>query len=1066
MSVLPILSAPSFYVVGGTMRPDAESYVRRNSDEELYTGLIENDFCHVLTARQMGKSSLMLRTAARLRKAGIHVAALDLTGIGTNISPEQWYSGLTVQLGDRLNLEDELLDFWSLNLSIGPMQRWISAIRKVVLPSRAGRLAIFIDEIDAVASLNFSTDEFFSGIRECYNLRNEDAEMNRLTFCLLGVVNPSELIRDTRTTPFNVGRRIELNDFTEQEASSLAEGFRRSAAENEALLKRIFYWTNGHPYLTQRLCKVVSENGVHHPTHDLDESIERTFFSKRAQENDDNLIFVRERLLHSGADVAELLNLYSRVRRNKIVVADDSQPLVSILRLSGIARAENGRLRIRNRIYDRVFNDKWVTANLPGAEIRRQRAAFRRGVLRTAAVAAVILTVVAVLAITAMRQRNRALEQTAITNQTLYMARMKLATQEYENANIARVETWVNATTPQPGEADLRGFEWYVFWRYAHAEVMRLKEEGHIVDARFHHGNDTLAIATALHKVVDGNRHYLIKLYDRSSQKEISSFRTTANENFDIAAFSPDGKFVATDAPNDAVTLWDLSSQQQIHKFTGPKGSAVWSLTFATDGKALASAFLEGAFIVWDLNSGTQKFEGHSNLEKPGIAFSPDGKHLAVLMDENVVEILDGETGKSTRSFSFSKGPLNLVSFSTDGTRLFATTTTGILYSLNIRDGQVFEFSETHSSEVSSFAFSPDGKTLATGSEDRTLKLWDVNTGKHLRTILGHGAWINSVRWSPNGRYLLSSDSDGLIKMWDMEAAELPLWPDQKAAMVSATGFTPQNDLIAIGLGTDEKLKLWNLSKGKILADLGPIKTIYSAAFSKDATLVAAAVTDEVRIFSVTTGKLISSFADPVGDIYSLQFSPDGTKLLSGSRKRSVIVSEVSTGQTDANLDSGNTYYRAVFSSDGQKIASADKDGAIRIWNVQTRAIEKTLNGHEAAVKLLSFSSDNRFLASAADDNTVRLWDMATGQELKQPIGSDPVQRLIFTPDGKRLVTASFDGAVVLWDPTTMQEVVTLRRGGRTGQPTSVSFSRDGLILAVSDVNGSVKVWQAGQPDL
>src|ERR1041385_1209457 len=123
MTALPISSARGFYVVGGTMRPDAQSYVRRSSDEELYRGLIENEFCHVLTARQMGKSSLMLRTAARLRAAGIGVAVLDLTGNGTNLTPEQWYGGLIVQLGDRLNMEDELLEYWQANVSLGPMQR-------------------------------------------------------------------------------------------------------------------------------------------------------------------------------------------------------------------------------------------------------------------------------------------------------------------------------------------------------------------------------------------------------------------------------------------------------------------------------------------------------------------------------------------------------------------------------------------------------------------------------------------------------------------------------------------------------------------------------------------------------------------------------------------------------------------------------------------------------------------------------------------------------------------------------------------------------------------------------
>lgn len=1066
MNALPNLSAPGFYVVGGTMWPDAQSYVRRSSDEELYTGLMENDFCHVLTARQMGKSSLMVRTAARLRKSGIRVAALDLTGIGTNLTPEQWYSGLIVQLGDRLKLEDELLDFWSANLSIGPMQRWISAIRKVVLPSRPGRLVIFIDEIDAVASLHFSTDEFFAGIRECYNLRNEDAEMNRLTFCLLGVVNPSELISDTRTTPFNVGRSIELNDFTEQEALPLAEGLGRSAAENHTLLERILYWTNGHPYLTQRVCKVISENGAHHTVQDIDESIEQTFFSKRAQEHDDNLVFVRERLLRSDADITELLNLYARVRRNKTVAADDSQPLPGLLRLSGITRAENGRLRVRNRIYDRVFNNAWVKANLPGAELRRQRAAFRRGVLRTTAVAAVILAIVTALAIIAFRQRNLALNQIAVNRvnkQLLYMQSMKAASQEYEANNIGRLEGWIEATTPQPAEEDLRGFEWFLFWRYANAEAMRIRDpDGQIVSAKFHQGDETIAIASAIHTAVQGNRHYAIKLYDRKSQKELSSFNIPSGKIFDVATFSPDDKYVAADTPDNSVTVWDVSLKQEIHKLPGPGRAVVW-LTFSSDQQSLAAAFIDGTFRVWDLSSGKQKFEGHSKLEQPSIAFSPDQKYLAVGMDQNVAELFDAETGKSLRSFSFPKGPLGLIFFSPDGSKLFATTTVGHLYFRDLRDGQLFSFSESHSGEVVSFAFAPNGKTLATGSLDRALKIWDVSAGKELRTIRGHGGWVTSLHWSPDGRYLLSGDTDGLIKMWDTQAAELPVWPNEKPASVTATGFTPQNELLAIGPGAN-RLKLWNLSDGKMPVDLGPAETISSAAFSKDATLVAVAVPPEIRIYSLTTGTLISTLADRVNSVYSLQFSPDDTKLLSGSADGDIIVSEVSTGQIVKRLNSGNNFYRAVFSPDGQKIASADQDGKIRLWDVASWSIEKTLIGHEGAVRLLCFSPNGQTLASAGGDNTVRLWDPTTGQELKQPIRSEYIQRFAFAPDGKRLVTASYDGTVIIWDPGAMQEVVTLRRGGKNGPPSSVTFSDDGLILAVSDDGGAVQVWQGGKP--
>jgi WD40 repeat protein len=1063
MSALAISSPPDFYVVGGTMRPDAQSYVRRDADEALYNGLLANDFCHVLTARQMGKSSLMLRTAARLRKSGIGVAALDLTGIGTNLSPEQWYSGLIVQLGDRLNLEDELLDFWQANLFLGPMQRWISAIRKVVLPLHPGRLAIFVDEIDAVASLNFSTDEFFSGIRECYNLRNEDAQISRLTFCLLGVVNPSELIRDTRTTPFNIGRRIELNDFTEQEALPLAEGLGRSTAENHTLLSRVLHWTNGHPYLTQRLCKSVSENSTHGSTRDIDEAIEQMFFSKRAQEYDDNLIFVRERLLHSGADVAALLNLYSRVRRNKTVGDDDSQPLTSILRLSGITRAENGRLRVRNRIYERVFNGEWVKANLPGAEIRRQRAAFRRGVIRTTAVAAILLTVMGALAIIAFRQRNRAREQTAVNNQLLYMTRMKLANQEYENANIGRVDELVEQTTPRAGEIDSRGFEWFMFWRYAHAETLRLHEPGHIASAKLFSGNNTIAVAEVIHAMTQQRREYLIKLFDQRSRKEVMSFEVPSGVNFDIAVFSPDDKYVATDAPDNSVAVWELSSRQQVHKLPGP-GKAVVSLVFSPDQQLLACAFLGGTFGVWDLKSGKQKFEGHSQLERPSVAFSSNGKQLAVTMSENVTEIVDAKTGKSLRSFSFPKSPLGLIFFSPDGSRLFATTSDGYIYSWNIGDGQLLSFSESHSNEVMSFSFSPDAKTLATGSVDRTIKLWDVATGRTLRTVRGHGGWVSALHWSADGRYLLSGDSDGLIKIWDLEIKEMPLWPDQKPTSVWATAFTRANELIVLGRATDGNLKLWNLSNGRVIADLGSAQTISSAAFSKDATMVAAAVAPQIRIYSVVTGQVISTLSASAVDVYSLEFSPDGTMLLSGDPQGNVILSEVSSGQEIGRLNSGNNYYRAVFSPDGKQVASADQDGKVRIWHVASRTIEQTLSGHKGVAKLISFSPDGRLLATAADDNSVKVWDLASGTELNPGIHSDSVQRFAFSPDGKRLVTASFDGAVILWDPIKAQEIITLRRGGRDGSPSSVSFSSNGLTLAVSDERGAVRVWQAAQP--
>lgn len=198
-------SAPAdragFFVAGGTLRLDAPSYVERAADRQLYDHLLRGEFCYILTSRQMGKSSLMVRTAKRLRETHVAVAVLDLTALGQNLTPEQWYDGLMAHLGQQLDLEDELLEFWRAHERWGPLQRSMAAFEKLILPRCPSPLVVFIDEIDVVRSLPFSTDEFFAALRECYNRRTRNPEFSRLTFCLMGVASPTDLIRDTRIRP-------------------------------------------------------------------------------------------------------------------------------------------------------------------------------------------------------------------------------------------------------------------------------------------------------------------------------------------------------------------------------------------------------------------------------------------------------------------------------------------------------------------------------------------------------------------------------------------------------------------------------------------------------------------------------------------------------------------------------------------------------------------------------------------------------------------------------------------------------------------------------------------------
>ena len=113
-----------------------------------------------------------------------------------------------------------------------------------------------------------------------------------------------------------------------------------------------------------------------------------------------------KRILDSPLDRAALLDLYGKVRRGS-VVNDEKDALQSTLRLSGIARARNRQLEIRNRIYERVFDQSWIRENMPYAEARRQQMAYRRGLYRAGAMASVVVSIMGLLTMWAIRSQGQ-----------------------------------------------------------------------------------------------------------------------------------------------------------------------------------------------------------------------------------------------------------------------------------------------------------------------------------------------------------------------------------------------------------------------------------------------------------------------------------------------------------------------------------------------------------------------------------------------------------------------------------------------------------------------------------
>jgi len=352
---------PKYYVVGGTLSVSAPSYVQRAADQELPENLRDREYCYILTTRQMGKSSLMVRTAAKLQESGICTAVIDLTALfEKGIKPESWYMGQIREIVGQLCPGFDYINWWKGHAHLSEIHRYVMFLSEVLLETVSAPVVLFIDEIDLTLQLPFG-DDFFAAIRSLYNRRASQQDLHRLTFTLLGVASPSDLIRDVKRTPFNIGKRVELSDFTFEEAQRLAVGLAPNIELGVEMLRQIIFWTGGHPYLTQKTCSAVAEWAKKswdssRAENIVEELVRETFLTQRGQNTDVNLQFVRDRLLRAPRSL-QLLDLYRRVSQGDAPVYDNERnPDYTALKLSGIVKADAARvLQVRNRIYYEVF---------------------------------------------------------------------------------------------------------------------------------------------------------------------------------------------------------------------------------------------------------------------------------------------------------------------------------------------------------------------------------------------------------------------------------------------------------------------------------------------------------------------------------------------------------------------------------------------------------------------------------------------------------------------------------------------------------------------------------------
>jgi AAA-like domain len=379
-------SANYRYQVGGSLGWDEPSYVVRQADLDFLQALRSGELCYVFNARQMGKSSLRVRAMRKLQLQGVRCGVIDATLLGSQLTtPEQWYASFACSVAQSFELDIHVPTWWREHKELSVIGR-LTAFFEFFLERVPESVVIFLDEIDHTLGLPFALDDFFVFLRGIYDRRSSNTAFQRLTWALLGVTTPYDLMSDPKASGFNLGHAIELTGFQEHEVFPLAQGLVDYMSQPMSVLREILRWTNGQPFLTQKLCTLAaqaSESSIQGKLllppgtegYWVDQLVQSHLLQDwEMKDNPEHLRTIRDRLVQSPRSPS-LLKLYASMldttqpfgiqelfdeNSEGNLALGDLNGLTLELILTGLVERTKQGLVVKNRLYQEIFSAEWL----------------------------------------------------------------------------------------------------------------------------------------------------------------------------------------------------------------------------------------------------------------------------------------------------------------------------------------------------------------------------------------------------------------------------------------------------------------------------------------------------------------------------------------------------------------------------------------------------------------------------------------------------------------------------------------------------------------------------------